>query len=42
MSDETNAGPMCSKCDQAPAGPGGILCPECVGLIKAQSPLGKS
>lgn len=27
---------MCSKCGEAPAGPGGILCPGCVELISAQ------
>jgi hypothetical protein len=27
--------PTCSKCDQNPAGPGGILCPPCLEKIKA-------
>jgi len=36
MSDDTTAGPMCSKCDQEPAGPGGILCPGCFEAISAQ------
>jgi len=29
-------GPMCSKCNENPAGPGGILCPGCVATINAQ------
>ncbi|WP_279629629.1 hypothetical protein [Amycolatopsis kentuckyensis] len=40
MSDETTEGPTCSKCGQAPAGPGGILCPACLAAIQAQRPLG--
>jgi hypothetical protein len=35
MSDD-NPKPMCSKCDAAPAGPGGILCPPCLTAISAQ------
>lgn len=34
--DETATPPSCSKCDVAPAGPGGILCPGCMVMIKAQ------
>jgi hypothetical protein len=26
----------CGKCDQRPAGPGGVLCPECRQLIEGQ------
>jgi hypothetical protein len=36
MSDEPTTGPMCSKCDAAPAGAGGILCSGCVAIISAQ------
>ncbi len=37
MSDETtNDGPLCSKCGNVPAGPGGILCPGCKTMIEAQ------
>jgi len=28
--------PMCSKCGEKPAGPGGILCPACFDAISAQ------
>jgi hypothetical protein len=28
----------CSRCGNAPAGPGGILCPACVKLIEASRP----
>lgn len=36
MSDEAAVtGPMCSKCDEKPAGPGKILCPDCVAKIQA-------
>jgi hypothetical protein len=27
---------VCSKCDQQPAGPGGILCPDCLAKITAR------
>lgn len=33
---DTADGPLCSKCDVAPAGPGGILCPPCFSAIAAQ------
>jgi len=36
VSDEEAAGPLCSKCGNVPAGPGGILCPGCLDMIKAQ------
>lgn len=29
---------QCSKCDTAPAGPGGVLCPACVTRISSVSP----
>ncbi len=37
MSNETTARPLCSKCDQNEAGPGGILCPGCFEAISAQT-----
>jgi hypothetical protein len=37
VTDEPPAGPMCSKCDENPAGPGGILCPSCLAAISAQT-----
>jgi hypothetical protein len=36
VNDETATKPMCSKCDAAEAGPGGILCPGCMAIIAAQ------
>ncbi|MGW3992385.1 hypothetical protein ACWEF6_02745 [Amycolatopsis sp. NPDC004772] len=37
MTQETTTGrPLCSKCGKKPAGPGGILCPGCVTVIRAQ------
>ncbi|MEV4053019.1 hypothetical protein AB0J55_17690 [Amycolatopsis sp. NPDC049688] len=36
QTDEAPAGPTCSKCGAAPAGPGGILCPGCLAVIQAQ------
>ncbi len=36
MTEETTAGPLCSKCGNVPAGPGGILCPDCLTMIEAQ------
>ena len=26
---------ICSKCREQPAGPGGVLCPDCVTVISA-------
>lgn len=34
MTDATEV-PTCSKCGNAPAGPGGILCPACLTAISA-------
>jgi len=34
--DDTTDPVMCSKCDEAPAGPGGILCTGCMTVISAQ------
>lgn len=37
MSDDEKPTPvMCSKCNVAEAGPGGILCPRCLAIISAQ------
>jgi hypothetical protein len=36
VSDQTTAGPPCSKCGEGPAGPGGILCGGCLATISAQ------
>lgn len=33
--NETATPPTCSKCAKAPAGPGGILCGECLYKIRA-------
>lgn len=35
MSDNEQA-PRCAKCGNAPAGPGGIICPTCKATIEAQ------
>lgn len=34
VADE-NESPTCCKCGEAPAGPGGVLCPDCVQKITA-------
>ncbi|WP_328614546.1 hypothetical protein OHS58_48600 [Amycolatopsis sp. NBC_00348] len=36
MTDQTSATPTCAKCGDAPAGLGGILCPDCLAAIAAR------
>ena len=40
VDETTTEGPLCSKCGNVPAGPGGILCPGCKTMIESQPALG--
>ncbi|WP_281355775.1 hypothetical protein [Amycolatopsis acididurans] len=40
MENDTTTATTCSKCDQQPAGPGGIVCPDCLEKIKNTGRLG--
>lgn len=37
---DTTSAPTCSKCGEQPAGPGGILCPDCLAKLTRRDPLG--